>query len=95
MCPIEIEGGLEAFEKVVAILKKKFDSKTVAVANKSIDSSNKTSIHAKETVWIRNMDVPELIGPRGKTVQALKAKTGVKSITAWQERVDKEGDVSN
>jgi hypothetical protein len=89
MCPIEIEGGREAFEKVVAFLKNKFNSKT-AVANKSIDRRNKATIFSKETIWIRNMDLPELIGACGKTVQARKAKTGVKSITAWQEPVDKE-----
>jgi hypothetical protein len=89
MCPIEVEGGREAFEKVVVILKDMFDSKTT-VANKSIDWQNRATIFLKGTIWIRNMDVPELIGMCGKTVQALKAKPGVKSFTAWQERVDKE-----
>jgi hypothetical protein len=90
MCPIEIEGSLEAFEKTVEVLEKKFGSKTHCAANGHINSSNDL-VTKNERIWIRNSDVPEMIGPCGKTVKAFKARTGVKSITAWQELVDEEG----
>jgi len=87
MCPIEIQGSQEAFEKAVAILEKKFNQKAQPAKSHHIFNDTFT----KETIWIRNTDVPDMIGPRGQTVQGLKAETGVKSITAWQERVDESG----
>lgn len=88
MCPVEVQGNRDSFEKVVDILKKKFNSDT------KIDTSPRVRLHdvsAKETIWIRNKDVPDMIGLQGKTIQGLKTETGVKSITAWQDRVKDDG----
>lgn len=40
------------------------------------------------TVWIRNADVPELIGARGINMRALIAQTKATSIYAFQDRLD-------
>ena len=46
---------------------------------------------AKKTVWVRMNDVPELIGPGGRNVEALKDQTGAKNIYAYQEHADSDG----
>jgi hypothetical protein len=79
MCPISVHGSHESFEKVVAILEKRFGPKPPQ------------AVEAKQTIWISNKDVPDMIGSRGATVQRIKQETGAKSITARQDLVDKEG----
>ena len=41
----------------------------------------------KKTIWILDADVPELIGVSGVSVQRRSKRHGVKSITAWQNRL--------
>ena len=79
MCPVSVHGSTEAFHKAVDILEKKFNPKI----EKRQDG--------RETVWINNSDVPDLIGPGGTTVKRLRQECGVLSITAWQEYVNEKG----
>eukprot|EP00977_Amphora_coffeiformis_P000341 scaffold96_cov172-Amphora_coffeaeformis.AAC.5 len=81
-CPVRIEGTLETIQ-----IKREFDTwDSDLVYSKAVEEAL-----SKETVWILNDDVPELIGPCGTNIKALIRMTGAKSTTAWQDRVDSEG----
>ena len=80
MCPVSVHGSHESFEKVVALLENKFSPM------KPVKTEE-----AKQTVWICNRDVPDMIGSRGATVKRMIQQTGAKSITARQDLVNEEG----
>jgi KH domain len=44
-----------------------------------------------QTVWIRNSDVPDVIGKRGKNRRRVMDETGVNNIYAYQDRVTDDG----
>jgi hypothetical protein len=94
-CPIKIYGDGTAFQKVVELLEKRLGHKlkkpNVPAPARPGSTKFKPQQEADfgqvicKKLWISNHDVPELIGPEGRNIQALKTKSGVVSISAWQE----------
>jgi hypothetical protein len=87
-CPIEIQGSLEVFKKAAELIENRLGHNIAPTQQKSVVS--KEGLPAVKVIWILNRHVPALIGPRGEDIKRLKAETGVKSITAWQEKADED-----
>ena len=87
MCPVEIDGTQSAIRATIWLIEQKFP--LTRHAHRAFHSTRDDATLASHTIFIKNADVPSLIGQKGKSIQSLIVESGAQTIYAHQDRIDK------
>lgn len=91
-CPVAVTGPADNVEVACAKILEKYGEHHPIESNlPEEDQRNYNVPYIRKTVWILNTDVPDLIGPGGCEIRTMIQRTGVQSITAWQNSLSSDG----